>query len=62
MLIVAALNWSNPNSPETFGVQYFNGHDHQHLGGIALASNGTDWVLPIGERKVSFIDFNLALE
>src|SRR5450631_3620495 len=60
--IVALLNLSNPDSPETFGLKHFDGNDNQRLGGVALASSRRDWGLPICERKVGLIDFNLSMK
>jgi hypothetical protein len=62
VLRVALINLSNSDSPETFGAQHFNGNDYERLGGVALASSRNDWALPIGQRKVGFIDFNFSME
>ena len=59
---IASINLPNSDSPEAFWVQHLNGNNNQCLGGVALASSGTDWGLPICERKVSFIDFNFSME
>jgi hypothetical protein len=60
--MVTAINLSNSDSPEAFGAQHFNGNDNERLGGVALASSRNDWGLPIGERKVGFINFNFSKE
>ncbi len=62
VVIIATINLSNPNSPKACGTQYFHSHGHHHLGGVALAPNGTDGVLPISECKVGLIDFDLPIE
>jgi hypothetical protein len=60
--MVALINLSNPDSPEAFGLKHFDSNDHEHLGGVAFAPDRRNWGLPIGERKVGFVDFNLSLE
>jgi len=62
VLIVALSNLPNPDSPETFGLKHFDSDDHEYLGGVAFAPDRRNWDLPICERKVCFIDFNLSME